>query len=80
MIALATVLTLADLGTILPEPIARARFLAVPALEATATLTATVGRIAYCPVRTLARLLAVRAPNVRWTTYKKEQSETNPVF
>lgn len=68
IITLATVLALTDFGTVLPESIARARFLAVPALKASVTLAATVRGITRCTVHTLARLFAVRAPHVRWTT------------
>lgn len=67
MIALATVFALTDFGTVLAESIAGTRFLTVATLKASVTLAATIGSITRCTVHTLARLLTVRSPYVRWT-------------
>lgn len=66
----ATVATLAQLGTVLPEPITAACLLAVPAPVATLACTGTVRRVARRVVLAAATLRAIRAPQIRWTFCK----------
>lgn len=67
VIALATVRTLAYLGTVLSEAIAGTRFLAVATLVSALAVATSVGCIADRVIRALALLGAIRAPSIRWT-------------